>query len=145
MSVKRGPIWPGGLIDVSLALDGERLRVEAPPQDLGRAKRGALKRLLGETAVRELREGRAAAFEFGAGEARFSFSNAPGRRASIVIELDRKPQFAINFLDFSGVEAAAGAPGATLKRTAEALAGGGSAREAREAWRRALERAGAGS
>jgi predicted negative regulator of RcsB-dependent stress response len=70
---------------------------------------------------------------------KLSFSNAPGRRASILVELEGRPQFAINFLDFSAVEETAGRPVKTLKRTGEALARSGSARQAREAWREALE------
>lgn len=145
VSVKKGPIWPGGLIEVRLQLEGERLRIEAHPQELGFAKRGAVKRLLGEAAVDELKAGRPAVLEFGVGEAKLSFSNAPGRRASILVELEGRPQFAINFLDFSAVEEATGRPVKTLKRTGEALARSGSARQAREAWREALERAGARS
>jgi hypothetical protein len=145
LSVKKGATWPGGLLKIAVRLESQRVRVEIPPQRLGSSERGTVKRLLGDGAVERLKAGNPAVLEFAVADASFSFSNAMGRRSSIIVDLEGKPQFAINFIDMTGVEDTVGRPLKTLKRLGEAIASSRGARDAREAWRQALEAAGARS
>jgi hypothetical protein len=146
LAVKKGPIWPGGVVAASLRLDGDRLAITIEPQQLGGAERGTIKRLLGKEALAKLKAERPVTLEIAVAGARFSFSDAPGRRAAIMVELEDRPKLALNFLDWSAVEDVAhrANPAQILKRTGDVLGGRRSAREAREAWRQALERLGAG-
>lgn len=145
LAVKKGPIWPGGVVEVALELSGEHLTIEIPPRELNGQQRSAVKRLLGEQGLDELRAGRARRLEILIREARFAFPDSPGGRASILVQLEGKPKLSINFLDWSAVEEIAhrGRPGQILKRTGGVLGKRGDARAAREGWRAALQRRGA--
>ena len=157
LAVKKGATWPGGLLKVAVRLESQRVRIEIPPQRLGSAERGTVKRLLGDAAVEQLTNANPTVFEFAVDDARFSFSNALGRRSSIIVGLEARPQFAINFIDMTGFEDTDDMAYGDARRSArihtfrtliklgEAIAGSREARRAREAWRQALEAAGARS
>lgn len=138
----KGPFYSGGQIDATLQLDGERLRIALEPQELGPFKRAAVKRLFGESAPDELNTGRAVALEFAVNDARVSFP----RKSGLLVELPNKPKFGVSFFQWSE-GAQAGSPTAATMEASQALfgKGGRNARERREAWREALEQAGAES
>lgn len=136
----KGPFYSGGQIDARLELHGERLSVAVEPQELGPFKRGAVKRLFGEAAPDELKAGRPVELEFGVAEAKISFP----RKSGILFELPGKPRFGASFIQWSD-QAESGSPTAATMEVGRALFGKGGrrARERRELWREALERAGA--
>jgi hypothetical protein len=133
LSVRWGPIWPGGFVYADLALEDGCLRIEVAPQQLGRTQRRSVARLLGDDALNELEAGEPVSLRVDPAEAELSF-----RATKFTVELGDKPTFALLFLDMSSVEEVAGRPGQTLTRTVEALGGRGDAKAAVAAWRRAL-------
>jgi hypothetical protein len=136
----KGPFYSGGQIDATLELRGERLSVAVEPQELGPFKRGAVKRLFGRAAPDELKAGRPVELEFGVAEAKISFP----RKSGILFEPPGKPKFGASFFQWSG-RAESGSPSHATMEAGQALFGKGGrvAREKRESWREALERAGA--
>lgn len=136
----KGPYYSGGQIDTTLELQGERIRVAAEPQELGPFKRAAVRRLFGEAAPDELRDGKPVEFEFGVSEAKISFP----RKSGILFELPEKPKFGASFHQWSD-RAESGSPTAVTIESGRALFGKSArrTRETRERWRKALELAGA--
>jgi hypothetical protein len=136
----RGPFYSGGQIDATLELHGERLTIEVEQQALGPFKRGAVKRLFGEAAPDGLKAGRPVEIEFEVAEAKISFP----RKSGILFELPGKPKFGASFFQWSD-RAESGSPTAATREAGKAMFGksGRRAREQRQVWREALERAGA--
>ena len=147
LSVKKGPIWPGGLNDIVVRLEGSTLNIELLDiSALGLLQRGAIKRLFGSEALEAAASGVAPALRIEVAEAQFEFPSSRLNKASILVELTGRPQFAINFLDLSSIETRAATrpnPVGILKDTATAAKGAGDAHELREIWRVELERVGA--
>jgi hypothetical protein len=138
----KGPYYSGGQIDATLQLDGDRLTIAVGRQELGPFKKAAVKRLFGEAAPDELKAGRAVELDFPVSEAKMSFP----RKSGLLIELPGKPKFGVSFFQWSE-RAEAGSPTAATMEAGKALFGksGRRARDRRELWREALERAGAQS
>jgi hypothetical protein len=136
----KGPFYSGGQIDTTLRLEGDRLRIAVEPQELGPFKKGAVKRLFGDSAPDQLGAGEPVELEFPVTEAKVSF---PGKRG-VLVELPGKPKFGVSFFQWSE-RAESGSPGAATIEAGQAMfgKGGRKARERREQWREALERAGA--